>query len=92
VTLAADDTVDRIRARINELDEALVATINERLEIVAELFRHKLAHGLPLHDPGREAWLRRHLAESNAGPLSADGVERLCTFVLDLTKEELARD
>jgi chorismate mutase len=82
-------TVEELRARIAELDEQLVATVNARLETVAELVRHKREHALPLVDPGREDWLVEHLTAVNRGPLSADAVERLVRFVLDLTKEEV---
>jgi chorismate mutase len=80
--------LERLRARIAELDEQLVATVNVRLETVAALLRHKRERGLPLLDPSREAWLVDHLVRTNAGPLSPGAVERLTRFVLDLTKEE----
>jgi chorismate mutase len=81
--------LERFRARIAELDEQLLATVNARLETVAELVRHKRAEGLPLVDPGREGWLLEHLTAVNRGPLSAGAVERLVRFVLELTKEEV---
>jgi len=81
--------VERLRTRIAELDEQLVATVNARLETVAELVRHKREHGLPLVDPGREEWLVEHLTAVNRGPLSPDAVERLVRFVLELTKDEV---
>jgi chorismate mutase len=81
--------LDRFRTRIAELDEQLVATVNARLETVAELVRHKREHGLPLLDPGREEWLVEHLAAVNRGPMSAEALERLVRFVLDLTKDEV---
>jgi chorismate mutase len=80
---------EQLRDRIAALDEQLVATINARLETVDALVRYKRAHGLPLVDPGREEWLLQHLEQANRGPLSAAAVERLCRFVLDLTKQEL---
>ena len=81
--------VDSLRASITELDEQLVAVVNARLETVAELVRHKREHGLPLVDPGREEWLVEHLTAVNRGPLSADAVERLVRFVLELKKDEV---
>jgi chorismate mutase len=81
--------LERIRAHIAQLDEQLVATVNARLETVAELVRHKREHGLPLLDPGREEWLVEHLTAVNRGPLSPDALERLVRFVLELTKDEV---
>ena len=79
---------DRLRARVTELDEQLVATVNARIETVTALVRHKREQGLPLFDPEREDWLVEHLVRASAGPLSPGAVERLARFVLELTKEE----
>lgn len=82
------ETLDHLRERVAELDVQLLATLNARLETVHHLVAHKREAGLPLLDPEREAWLVENLVAANAGPLSPAGVERLCRFVLDLTKEE----
>jgi 3-deoxy-7-phosphoheptulonate synthase/chorismate mutase len=81
--------VEDYRARIDELDGRLVATFNERLEVVAALVAHKRTNGVALRDPQREQMLLERLASANGGPLSPAGLERLVRFVLDLTKEEL---
>ncbi len=83
-----DSIVDRIRGQIAETDRALVETINERLELVRALWRHKEEQGLPLLDPDREERMLRYLTESNGGPLSTEGLVELYAFVLDLTKRE----
>lgn len=82
------ETLDRLRERVTELDVQLLATVNARLETVRDLVAHKRETGLPLVDPEREAWLVDNLVAANAGPLSPAGAERLCRFVLDLTKQE----
>ena len=82
------ETLDRLRARVTELDAQLLATVNARVETVRELVAHKRETGAPLVDPEREQWLLEHLSAANAGPLSPGGVDRLFRFVLQLTKEE----
>lgn len=82
------ETVERLRRRVTDLDTQLLALVNARVETVRELAAHKREHGLPLVDPDRERWLLEHLRGANPGPLSAAGVERLCRFVVELTKEE----
>jgi chorismate mutase len=69
----------------------LLATVNERVGKVAELKRYKDEHGIAFLDPEREAWLADHLRQANAGPLSAEHVDELLRFVLDLTKRETAK-
>jgi 3-deoxy-7-phosphoheptulonate synthase/chorismate mutase len=80
---------DDLRARIAENDREIVARVNTRLRLVAELWQVKEQQGAPRVDPEREARLRESLAAANEGPLSPDGLERLVTELLGLTKEEL---
>ena len=80
---------DEIRRQITTNDEAIVAAVNRRLELVAELWQLKAQLGYDTVDPGREERLRTALAAANGGPLSAAGLDRFLTDLLDLTKKEL---
>ena len=80
---------DEIRRQITANDEAIVGAVNHRLELVTELWEIKAALGLNTVDPDRERRLREGLAAANAGPLSTEGLNRLVTTLLDLTKTEL---
>lgn len=82
---------DGIREQIALNDEAILAAVNRRLTLVAELWELKRELGLDTVDRGREQALRDRLAASNAGPLTATGLDRLVTTLLDLTKGELGR-
>ena len=70
---------DEIRGEIAANDEAIVAAVNRRLELVAELWDLKAELGLDTVDPERERRLREDLAASSDGPLSAGGLDRLVT-------------
>jgi chorismate mutase len=85
----AEDTVAALRERIAAQDRALLAAVNERLRLVAELKRWKADHGLAFLDPERERRLVEALAAANEGPLSEEGLRELFAAVLDLTKREL---
>lgn len=80
---------EEIRAEIVENDMAIVAAVAHRLDLVRELWKLKAQLGLDNVDPDRERLLRDALAETNTGSLSAAGLERLVTDLLDLTKSEL---
>ena len=80
---------DEIRRQISANDEAIVGAVNRRLELVTELWKIKAELGLDTLDPDRERRLRDALAAANAGPLSGEGLDRLVTELLDLTKTEL---
>jgi chorismate mutase len=79
------------RERISELDRSILAAVNERLGIVAELKRYKDEHGIAFLDPDREARMLAELRRENGGPLSEAGVAELLQAILDLTKREVER-
>jgi chorismate mutase len=83
--------IETYRDQITALDEQLLATVNARIEQVAELRRYKEENGIAFLDPARETALVEHLKSLNEGPLSDEGVEELIRFVLDLVKREVAR-
>ena len=83
------DRFDEIRRQITENDELIVAAVNRRIALVTELWELKAQRGLGTVDPDRERLLREALAAASTGPLSAAGLDRLVTDLLDLTKREL---
>lgn len=83
------DRIEELRAHIGVNDRELVGAVNERLRLVGELWALKRERGLARVDPERERQLRAELAAANDGPLSDDGLERLMTELLALTKSEL---
>jgi chorismate mutase len=86
-----DPLVRDLRARIEAADRALIAALNERLELVAALKRHKEERGIEFVDPERERLLVELLHDSNRGPLSPGGLRELYAEILALTKRELDR-
>ena len=86
-----DPLVQELREQITDADRRLVATLNERLELVRRLWRIKQERGYDFVDPDRERRLLEELRRANDGPLSAEGLQELVTEVLALTKRELAR-
>jgi chorismate mutase len=83
------ERIEQLRARIAANDRAIVASVNERLRLVEELWRLKDEQGTGRLDLDRERRLRAQLAEANDGPLSAAGLDALVTELLALTKREL---
>jgi chorismate mutase len=85
----SDPVVESLRARISALDREILEAFNRRLELVAELKRHKQEHGLDFVDPERERRMLEELRAANPGPLSDGGVTVLLQALLDLTKREV---
>lgn len=84
-----DPIVSELREQIVAVDQAIVAAVNRRLELVAQLKRHKEEHGISFVDGAREQWLLDHLSETNAGPLTDEGLRVFHAELLALTKREL---
>ena len=84
-----DPVLAELRARVSEIDRAILEAVNQRLELVEEIGRHKKAAGLPAHDPHREESMLRALQQANRGKLTAEGVAELQASILYLTKRQL---
>lgn len=87
-----DPTVNRLRDEITALDRSILEAVNARLELVAELKRHKEDNGLPFVDRERERALVERLVDANRGPLSDDGLREFYRCLLDLLKREASSD
>lgn len=67
--------LDALRARIDALDNRIVALLNERASVVVEVGRVKRDSGVPIYAPHREAAVLRRVLAANAGPLQDRTIE-----------------
>ncbi len=84
-----DPTLASLRAQVEVVDDDILELANRRLELVAEIKRHKAESGIPFVDTGQEQRLIARLQALNRGPLSQAGVETLFRDILALVKREL---
>jgi chorismate mutase len=89
---AADAVVRQMRDAIIDNDVKLLAAVNARLELVAQLRAYKRSQGMEFVDQAREDWMHRYLAAANRGPLSDEGLHEIYGHLLDLTKRETAEE
>ena len=87
--MSTDPDLERLREQVSELDRSIVDAINRRLELVAQIKRHKDARGVAFADPEREAAMLEHQSHENRGPLSDEGLRALYAELLALTKREV---
>lgn len=69
-----NDALGRLRQRIDELDDRILALVNERASLAQAIGHLKNGN---VYRPEREAQVVRRLQAANAGPLPAEAVERL---------------
>ena len=87
---SAAETIAEFRRLIAEVDAAVVASVNRRIELVAELKGFKEDRGVAFVDPEQERRLLAELAKANPGPLSEAGLLDVVAAILAVTKREVA--
>ncbi len=83
-----DPVVLDFREQIAATDLALLAAVNQRIDLVRRLKEYKVTAGLDFVDRSQEERLIDRLAEANPGPLSEDGLRALYQALLELVKRE----
>jgi chorismate mutase/prephenate dehydratase len=84
-----DPILEQLRQQVSEIDRSIIEAFNRRLEVVAQIKRHKDEHGIEFVDPGREAAMLTQQANENRGPLTEEGLRALYAELLALTKREV---
>jgi 3-deoxy-7-phosphoheptulonate synthase/chorismate mutase len=88
--VAHDPVVDELRARITVTDSEIVAAVNRRAALVAELHAHKRAQGYDVFDSAREDHVVAAALGANGGPISDVGLRELYAVLLPLCTREAA--
>jgi len=87
--MSADPELERLRDQVSAVDTSIIDAFNRRLELVAQIKRHKAERGVAFVDPDRERSMLDDQLGRNPGPLSDEGLRALYAEVLALTKREL---
>lgn len=77
------DSLEQLRRRIDQLDEQIVALLNQRATCALAIGRLKEAAGLPVYQPTREADVLANVRTHNTGPLDAAAMTRLFERIID---------
>jgi chorismate mutase/prephenate dehydratase len=78
--------IERLRARIDAVDDAILARLNERAELVAAVGRAKQADGSSVYEPTRERRIVDRLRANNPGPFPSEGVAPVFREVISATR------
>jgi len=79
-------SLDALRQQIDQLDDELVALLNQRAECAVRIGQIKTAQRLPIYEPQREAKVMARVKALNAtlgGPLEASAIERVYERIID---------
>ncbi len=76
------------RTRIDELDEQLVALLNQRAAAAVEIGKLKRENTAPIYEPKREQQVHEHVRHVNHGPLTAGEVQDIFERVMDVMRNK----
>ena len=71
------------RVLIDQVDQRIVALLNERTQVVEEIGRVKRSTDLPIYEPKREDQVFANVTGCNQGPLSQEALLRIFERIID---------
>lgn len=78
--------LERLRAAIDRVDEAVLELLNERARIVCQVGELKSRTGLGIYSAGRERDLIGRLAQSSPGPFPSASIEPVFREIISATR------
>jgi len=75
--MGSSNNFDKLRNKIDSLDQEILDLINERGGIALEIRKLKMENSVGVYDPVREKLIENKLKKINSGPLSDDSVLKI---------------
>jgi chorismate mutase len=75
--------LEEYRVLIDQVDQRIVALLNERTGVVEEIGRVKRSTDLPIYEPKREEQVFANVTGCNRGPLSQEALRRIFERIID---------
>jgi len=79
--------IEQLRKQLDELDEKLVALLNERANLALSIAVQKQDDNLPRYDPEREEQIFAHIQDVSSGPLIGQPLRDIYETILRVMKE-----
>jgi len=74
--------LDKLRARIDEIDEKILELLNKRAEVVLQVGKTKQANQMRIHFPERERQILQRLEKLNRGPFPTHALKSIYEEIL----------
>ncbi len=82
----SEDSLNRLRRKIEDLDVALLKLLNERASVSVHIGKLKVQNGLSIYDPGREEAIYEYLAKHNQGPIRTSEMNRIFSEIMSVSR------
>lgn len=74
------------RKKIDELDQRLVALLNERARAAQEIGKLKRNTNMPIYEPNREKVIFENVRQANQGPLPDSELRQVYERIIDVMR------
>lgn len=81
-----NNALEQYRLEIDAIDDAILALLEKRWQLVSAISDYKLAHQLSTYDPTREAQLMARLKAQIQEPSHVEALEAIFLTILDHSK------
>lgn len=75
--------LEEFRVVIDQIDQRIVALLNERTVIVEGIGRVKRESQMPVYEPRREDQVFANVAAANRGPIGNEAIKRIFERIID---------
>lgn len=80
------EDLQTFRAQLEQIDEKLVALLNDRCELSLKIGQWKKLHAVPVLDSNREADVMAKLKSLNRGTLPESDLEKIYQAILECSR------
>lgn len=84
--MGSSTNFDKLRNKIDSLDQEILDLLNERGEIALEIRKLKMENAVGVYDPVRERLIEKKLKELNSGPLPDDSVLKIFREIISASR------
>jgi len=84
--MGSSTNFDKLRKKIDSLDQEILKLLNERGDIALEIRKLKMENSVGVYDPVREKVIEKKLKELNKGPLSDDSVLNIFREIISASR------
>ena len=85
-SLSRNETVDALRKKIDQIDEKVVALLNDRAILAQRIGQAKNSTDQEIYVPGREKEILHRLSQLNPGPLSAAAIRAIFQEIISASR------
>ena len=79
--------LNKMREKINLLDQKLLTLLNQRLRIALEIGKIKKEMGKKIYDPKREKEVLERLKRKNKGSLKEEDLKKIFTTIMKVCRK-----